>query len=138
MRSDIIANRERASQLLAFDGLQWGKCKCTDIDVSLDFQGKTFVFVELKGKGAQLTMGQRLHLQGLVQGLTAGGKTAFAVVANHDTPDTNHDVHVAEAPVYMYYTGMGRWLKPTNPETVKQFIDKIYEGHVNGIYQAAS
>ena len=137
MRSDIIVNRERASQLLAFDGLEWGKCKCTDIDVSLDFQGKTFVFVEMKGKGAQLTLGQKLHLQALVKGLRAGGRTAFAVIGHHDTPSTDDDVHVAEAKVWSVYAGGRGWYKPEAGTTVKQFIDIIHEEHTSGLYQTA-
>ena len=84
-------NRKRAAQLIDFEGLQWGKLRPTDIDLSIDWQGKTFVFVELKGKWQDLTVGQRIHLESIVKAINAGGKTAFAVLAKHDT-DANEDI----------------------------------------------
>lgn len=131
--SKLIANRDRAKQLLAFDDLCFGKNKNlrpTDIDLSMDWQGRSFVFVELKGGTAPLTMGQKLHLQGLVNGLRAGSKGAVAILANHDTPDTAHDVKCAEARVTQFYDGKaGRWEKPEKPIKLKAFLDQLHKVH---------
>ena len=77
MSSTSFTNRARAEQLIDFRGLQFGKCSPTDIDMSMDWQGKTFVFVEIKGAGKPITAGQKYHLEGLCKGLTRGGKTAW-------------------------------------------------------------
>jgi len=86
-----IHNRARIRQIIDFDGLEWGKLRPTDIDLSIDWQGKTFVFVELKSAGTALTLGQRIHLEGLVKAIRAGGRLAWAVFAHHDT-DVSEDV----------------------------------------------
>ena len=126
-QSKLVQNRDRAKQLLAFDGMQYGKCRPTDVDLSVDFQGNMFVFAELKGKGVQLTLGQRIHLTGLVDAITAGGKQAVAILAHHDTPDTEHDVHCAESIVHSaYYGGGGNWERIFGEKTLDKFITEIH------------
>ena len=88
-------NRARAAQLIDFQGLAWGRLRPTDIDLSIDWGGKTFVFVEVKGINQGLTVGQRIHLEGLVKAIRAGGRTAWAVVAKHSTR-ANEDVIAAD------------------------------------------
>lgn len=128
MESGLIKNRERAKQLLAFDGMQYGKCRPTDIDVSIDFQGKTFVFVELKGAGAPLTLGQKIHLQGLVHAIRAGGRMAWAILAHHDTPDCEHDVHVGEAKVFSVYDG-NSWSTEAKGKQLHQILEAMHAVH---------
>ena len=129
MRSELIRNRARAKQLLAFDGMQYGKCRPTDIDVSLDFQGETFVFVELKGPGAPLTLGQRIHLEALVKGLRAGGKEAVAILAESKAPDPETDVHVAEARVLAMYDGF-QWVQEEGDIKLDTAIHFIHNEHL--------
>ena len=129
MQSELIGSRARAKQLLAFDDLSWGKIRPTDIDLSLDFGGKVFVFGELKSGSATLTTGQRIHLQGLVRGLRKGGLIANAFRANHNTPNNEHDVHVAEAVVQSVYEGE-IWERPPHGMTVLDFMNDIHDRHV--------
>jgi hypothetical protein len=127
MQSEVIGDRKRAAQLLAFDGLEWGKIRPTDLDISLDFKQRLFVFGELKQSHASLTVGQRIHLEGLVKGLKAGNRDAVAFLAKHDTPDTEHDVHVAQATVVSFFDGV-QWKPPKKARTnVKEFIDGCRE-----------
>jgi hypothetical protein len=128
MKSDLIGNRKKAAQLLAFDGLEWGKIRPTDVDLSLDFKQRLFIFGELKSLGSSLTVGQRIHLEGLVKGLRAGGKDAVAFLAEHKTDDNTHDVHVAEAKVVSFFDG-SQWKPPTKKQTVREFIDVCREEH---------
>ena len=121
-------NRPRARQLVAFDDLTWGKCRPTDIDFSVDFQQRVFIFGELKGVAAPLTTGQRIHLEGLVKAIRAGGREAYAFLAHHDTPDTNDDVHTAAAIVDRVYNGE-RWTAPDAMETVRDFTNRVYMAH---------
>lgn len=130
MQSELINNRERAAQLLAFDGMQYGKCRPTDIDLSMDWQGRYFVFVELKGARKGLTQGQRFHLQALVRAIRAGGKQAIAILANHNTPDTEHDVHVGESTVRMFFDGGPRWVEVKDEITLDLFLQREYDGYM--------
>jgi hypothetical protein len=130
MRSTLIRNRSRAGQLLAFDGMQYGKCRPTDIDLAIDWQGRTFAFVEMKGRGMKLELGQKIHLQHLVNGLRAADKLAFAIHAHHDTPNTDDDVHVAEALVWSVYTG-SKWERELAEVTVDEKLAEIYDMHLN-------
>jgi hypothetical protein len=133
MQSKLIQNRSKARQILAFDGLQWGKCRCTDIDLSVDWQGKTFIFCEIKTEGSPLTMGQKYHLEGLVKAIRAGGKTAYAIVACHQTKASD-DVHVAEARVDRVYDG-NTWEKVDTNERLSSKLNELYNDHIEE-YQA--
>lgn len=128
MESKVIKNRNRAKQLMAFDDMQYGKCKPTDIDVSIDFQGKSFVFVELKGNGMPLTLGQKIHLQGLVKAIRAGGRQAWAILAHHDTPDCEHDVHVKESVVHSVYNGKS-WATDAQGKQLDDIISAMHAVH---------
>ena len=120
-----FTNRARASQLVDFDGLQWGKCRCTDIDISFDWQGKLFGFVEIKTGDAPLTLGQKIHLTSLVDAIEAGGRKAVAIVASHNTP-LSSDVMASDCTVRQVYTG-GKWEKFTDSlETLSEYLDSIY------------
>ena len=130
MQSKLIRNRSRASQLLGFDGMQYGKCRPTDIDVAIDWQGKTFAFVELKGKGKALELGQKIHLQHLVNALRQSGRVAYAIYAHHNTPNASHDVLVADALVWSVYDG-ARWNRELGDVTVDEKLAEIYDMHLN-------
>ena len=128
MKSKLINNRPKAQQILAFDGLQWGKCRCTDIDMSLDWQSRTFVFVEVKTEGSPLTRGQQYHLQGLVNAIKAGGKEAYAIVATHQTK-LSEDVHVAQCRTHSVYNG-DKWELIDTNERLSATIDGLYNEHI--------
>ncbi len=128
MQSKLINNREKAQQILAFDGLQWGACRCTDIDLSLDWQGKTFVFVEIKTEGSPLTAGQKYHLQGLVKAIKAGGKEAYAIVATHNT-HVSEDIHAAQCDTKMIFSG-NNWELCGTGEKLCDTLNFLYEQHL--------
>jgi hypothetical protein len=130
VKSELITNRTRAKQLSAFDGMQYGLCRPTDIDLSLDFQQKCFVFAELKGGTASLTKGQKIHLMGLVNAIVAGGKQAFAILAQHDTPNPEHDIMVSESIVDCVYCGITRkWEIDHRGKTLDNTIQLIYDAY---------
>lgn len=119
-------NREYGAQLVDFKGLQFGKCKCTDIDLSCDWQGKTFVFVEIKYGTAPLTLGQRIHLESLVDAINAGGRTAWAIVARHETPK-GQDIHAAETVVDAVYSG--HWSKEPTGRSLHDVMNDLHNVH---------
>ena len=104
----MIYNRERAKQLIDFDGMKWGRCRPTDLDFSLDIGGRYFVFVELKVEGVPLSQGQRIHLEHLVDSIVEGGREAVAIFAHHNVVNWEDDIIAAESKPVQYYYG-GRW-----------------------------
>ena len=127
MESDLIKNRDRAKQLMAFDDMQYGRCRPTDVDISIDFQGRTFVLGELKGNNMPLTLGQKIHLEGIVKAIRAGGKVAYAFLAHHDTPECEHDVRVAEAVPHKVFNGK-EWFTPEQT-SVHSLLQTIHKEH---------
>lgn len=126
MQSKLIRNRDRAAQQLAFDGMKYGLCRPTDMDMSIDFQGKCWVFGEIKGAGTGLTMGQKIHLSGLVKAIRKAGLTAYAFLAHHEVEDTDHDVMVGDCEVFTVFNG-STWTRTSG--TVHELITQIHDEH---------
>lgn len=130
MKSKLITNRKKAKQLLAFDDMFYGRCSPTDIDFSIDFQQKVFIFGEVKTKGRPLTLGQRIHLEGLCNAIALGGLDAYAVLCSHDTSDCEEDVHVSEAYIEKVYY-QGQWITSKSKINVGEWISLVYNEHMN-------
>lgn len=113
----MIRNKLYMSQIVDFEGMQYGRCRPTDIDLSIDFNRKVFVFVELKFKGTGLTVGQKIHLMALVDAIEAGGKKAYAILAEHETPSGESIMAGDSLPIMVY--SQGRWEMAT--------IDTLHE-----------
>ena len=121
---------ELMSQPVLSEGLVFGKCGTTDIDLSCDWQGRTFVFVELKYGSTPLPAGQKYHLEAMVKGLNAGGKKAYAILAHHRAPK-GEPIVAAESNVTRVYDGV-TW-KPTNLiETIslKGYMVRLHAEHM--------
>ena len=121
-------NRARAAQLIDFEGLRWGLCTATDIDISLDWQGRTFIFTELKGQGKMLTKGQQYHLEGVVKAIRKGGLTAYAILAHHATR-ASEDIIAAKCIVHSVYDG-NSWEPIEENKTLAKVIDGLYDLHL--------
>ena len=121
-------NRKRAAQLMDFKGMAYGKCSPTDIDFSVDFQQKCFIFGEIKGKYKYLTTGQRIHLEGLVKGLRKGGLEVYAVFAQHETR-AHEDVTVFDCFNTKVYDG-------TNWEETGKILGETMEDLYNNYMEA--
>ena len=126
-KESSFTNRDRAKQLIDFRGLQFGKCSPTDIDMSMDWQGKTFVFVEIKGEGKPITLGQKYHLEGLCKGLTRGGKTAWGIVAHHATR-ADEDIVAHECIVDRVFDG-NSWSTDSKGDTLGLLLEELYGLH---------
>lgn len=114
--------------MIDFAGLQWGKLRPTDIDLSLDWGQETFVFVEIKSIRAPLTVGQRIHLEGLVKAIKAGGKEAYAVLAKHDTK-TKDDVMAQDCLVSTVFDGIN-WEPVYANTTLGDTLNEMYDDHL--------
>lgn len=113
--------RERAKQLMSFEGMQWDSMTPTDIDGFLDYRGKYFVYMEGKVVGKDLLRGQELALENATQSHVKAGHKAIAIVFEHNTP-VEQDVIVKNCRVVRYYF-KNEWQETQQPRTVKELID---------------
>ena len=118
------------SQPVLTEGLVFGRCGTTDIDISMDWQKKYFVFVELKHIKAGLTTGQRIHLEGLVEGLVEGGRDAVAILAKHDTAKGD-PILARNTVVAATYMGDG-WVPMDQSITLHDYLNTLYKSHTEG------
>ncbi len=104
---DLIKYRKRFNQPIVFNGLQDGVISPTDIDFVFEVDNKFLLIGECKVEGKDLTVGQKLVLQRLVDNWTAAGKLAIAYYVTHNFhPDD--DVVLSECDVHSVYTS-GQW-----------------------------
>ena len=128
MERGKIIHKERSLQVKDFSGLQFGKITPTDIDMSVDFGGKLFMFAELKSNGAELPAGQRWHLESLVK---ACMYPAAAYIVEHDTP-VDEDIDVANTIVKERFSNTQllkpRWIKPERDDLrLREEMDRFKE-----------
>ncbi len=104
---DLIKYRKRFNQPIVFNGLQDGVISPTDIDFVFEVDNKFLLIGECKVEGKDLTIGQKLVLQRLVDNWTAAGKLAIAYYVTHNFhPDD--DVVLSDCNVHSVYTS-GQW-----------------------------
>jgi hypothetical protein len=109
-----IRNRERARQIIRFDGMAYGeKAYPTDIDAMIEWKDKCYVFIEAKFGDAPHPVGQKLLAERMTRALSAAGKHSLYLVARHSVPP-EQDVILADCLVHEYWFD-GNW-KETHPE----------------------
>ena len=121
-----IRNRRYAQQIRDFSGLRFGTITPTDIDAFIDFQDKTFVYIEIKHGTAPLPQGQRLALERLCDSSQKAGKHSLVIIATHDT---EHDIDVGGSYV-TEYRYKGQWVHYFKKITVREAIDKFIKNNV--------
>jgi hypothetical protein len=120
-----ILHPKRIAQVKDFSGLAWDTITPTDIDMSLDFKGKLFVFVDFKYKDAPFPVGQRKHLEYLVNAIhkskSTTGPFAIAGVAIH-SQDIGTDIACKSALVETCFWNGKWWLRN---QDVLEFVDCV-------------
>jgi len=127
MQPGIIRNREFATQLRDFSGLQFGTITPTDIDALIEYKNSCFIFVEAKHQDALLPMGQSLALQRLIDNLK---KPSILFVVTHNT---DGDIDFASTTVQLYYQN-GKWHDRLNGTSLRKAIEMYIKkyGVANG------
>jgi len=120
LRGDIY-NPARASQLVSFSGILYGKITPTDIDGLIDFGGNSFAILEFKFGDTPLPFGQRLAIENLVYRLQNGGASAIAIVCEHEIPA--HQAIIASDTIVRSYLYRGKWQIPRATYTCKGLLD---------------
>jgi len=136
-RNAAISHHERFSQRCSFAGLVYARnIRPTDIDVSIDFGGKMFVFIEAKHSDCELPDGQRIHLENLVKAIRSDC-VASALLCSHSST-VYEDIDIANSIVTKCFTkdqkSTFRWYDIKEPVTVKESIERLLNKHGMGEY----
>lgn len=110
--------KKRFNQPLLFEGLDHGNLYPTDIDAVLEYKNKGYLFFEVKGKDKELSTGQKLALERLVND-TGENKLSIAVVVEHNVSDPEEEIKLKDCIVKWVYSSMEGGIK-------RKFEDKIY------------
>lgn len=112
----------RAKQLIDFSSLCWGKVHPSDIDAVLEFGGKKLVLIELKTKGKDVDLGQRILLERLAKNWkSTEGNEAIVIYAEHEQFDTNEVVDLGKATVKSVYWNSQNY-EFNHPRTVQSMV----------------
>ena len=122
-----IQKRDRAKQLVSFEGMEVGENMWpTDIDAIIEWKDSAWIMYEVKHGKAPFPTGQRLVLERFVHDEWKAGKPAVAVVVEHQVDDPEEDVRLAQCPVRLvYWGGEFVWREPYRP---------MKAGELNGEY----
>ncbi len=119
-----ITFRDRALQVRDYSGLQFERnITPSDIDGAVDFDGRCFVFIELKLSGAPFPYGQRLLYERICDRMTTIQTTCAVIVAEHSTP-ISEEINCAAASVISIRWN-GKWYTPKNHLNVRGAIEKV-------------
>ena len=116
----LIRNSNQAKQGVDFTGLQWGKIHPTDIDFVLEFKNEVLILGEVKRKGSDMALGQKLLLERLCDSWHT--RKSFIIFAHHEYDDETTDIPVDECEVYKLYY-QGNWYNRSG--SVKDKVEDI-------------
>lgn len=121
-------SRERAKQLIAFDGMSYSdkNARPMDIDLAMDCnRGQVFILGEIKYLDKEVPVGQRWYMFNFVNAMRRAGLHALAMVLEHEIKDANEDVQAATCRVREYLTTetikLG-WAAPKRSYTCDEMI----------------
>ena len=119
-----IQNRERARQLIDFEGMELGeRVWPTDFDAVIEWHDEAWTVFEAKYLEKHMPTGQRLALERYVKDTHKAGKLAIAAVVEHDVADPEQDVRLAECIVReIYVGGEFRWRPPSRDITARTLL----------------
>ncbi|GHU34915.1 hypothetical protein FACS1894105_02570 [Clostridia bacterium] len=117
----------RARQINNFSGLLFGKITPTDVDGEIEYHDKAWVRIEVKYRGKELPFGQKLCIERFVSDVHKSGKSALAIVVEHEVDDPNQSVPVADCYVRDVYCSTQKlWVKPKIRTTAKEMITSFF------------
>lgn len=120
-----IQSRQRAKQLVSFEGMDLGpRLWPTDFDAAIEWKNAAWLLFEVKHGDKAVPLGQRLALERFVQDVWRGGKKAVAAVVEHFVADPETDVRLADCQVReVYVGGEFRWRSTRRRMTARELTD---------------
>jgi len=105
-----IRNLQHTRQRADFSGLRFGTIRPTDIDGSIEFEGRCCIFMETKHGDADLPTGQRLWLE---RNCDRWGDGGIVLVVRKTNGNNSLTYPIGELPV-VEYRRLGKWQTPPN------------------------
>lgn len=118
-----IKNRKGVSIPVDFK-ISNGKIGGTDIDFVLEFDDKFLIVVELKQDKAQMTVGQTLLLERLVDAWRETGRKAVAIHATWQELTDDGFINMRKCRVHSVYTTDG-WLQHAYGRRIIDYLNQI-------------
>ena len=123
MESKNIHSRDRAKQLIVFDGMVYERnIRPTDIDGAIDFGDLLFCYFEIKYNNTQIEYGQRKALERFTTAAIESGRQAIALICQHFVHNVEDDVFAKDTIVREVFW-QGQWKPPRKKMTLINAID---------------
>ena len=113
--------KDRARQLINYNGLRFGNITPTDSDGEIEYHNKAWVFFEMKHNNAPVGRGQKTAFERKIHDISKGGKPAVFFIVDHYVDDVSEDIDAASCVVRELTIGHG-W-KKGDGRTLRQYID---------------
>lgn len=104
----MIRDREQVAIPVDFK-ISNGKIGGTDIDFLLEFDDKFLIIIEIKREGKELTTGQRLVLERMINAWRESGRKGIAIFATYKHLDEDGFINLQNCKVHSYYTTDHTW-----------------------------
>ncbi len=121
-----FTNKDRARQLIAFEGMKYGNITPTDIDGVIEYHNKGYVIFEVKHGEKDVPYGQKLAIQRMVAdtGRIDSGKKSLAIICEHNVEDPNESVMAKDCMVReVFYSDEQRWRATKRPMKVGELVE---------------
>lgn len=119
----LIRNTKQVRQSIDFTGVQNDKIHPTDVDFVLEFDNEILILGEVKRKGVEIPLGQKLVLQRIAD--KWGDKAiVLKVVHSHNNDDT--DIPLKDCFVESYYVNK-KWFRLQNSYSLVDFVNSLGE-----------
>lgn len=119
----LIRNSKQTKQGVDFTGLQNGNIHPTDIDAVLEFDNKLLVLFEMKRKGNQIPLGQKILLERVCNNWSLNGKIAFAIKIEHEFYNDDVDVPIEKCKATEFYNVHTRKWHKTKKENIIDILN---------------
>ena len=121
MTRGLITHMARAKQVIIWPNMRWGSVTPTDIDSYLEFDGRVFVFIEVKLRGVELQTGQELAFVRLGDVCADANRHSLLVVSEHRT-QTHEIVVLGDTSVRRYCIDASGWVHPPSLMTTLHLV----------------
>ena len=125
VKNGVLRNVTQNTASSAVDGgFRFLSLYPTDIDGLIELRNREYIILEVKHRGAAVPYGQRLAIERMVDDFTTVGKSAVAIICEHQIDDPDKPVVAAYCKVReIYYGNEHMWRQPDDSINVRQAID---------------
>ena len=129
----MIKYKNRIKQVLDFTGVGDSKIHPSDIDAILEFDNKYLIIFEVKLKGVQVPVGQKILFERLADCWQEKNGEAFVVYCEHET-ETSEIINMVNTTVKKVYNNKKNFVRNQN---IREFLQTLAEHYnINKLKQA--